>query len=94
MKKYISNLGMQYIPKNKAEAAAQEVAKQMSRRVINPEQIHEFKKEFQDKIKKVNQDHPRCKDIVVDIYVYDKRGGDIRYNISGVTSVDLYWGIE
>jgi len=94
MKKYISNLGMTYIPKNKAEAASQVVAKEMSRKVLNENEVAAFKKEFQDSILKVNQYYPRCKDLELDIYQHEVRSDDINFSVSGVFSLNLYWGEE
>jgi len=93
MKKYISHLGIRYVPKNKAEAAAQEVAKVMSKRVINENQVEEFKDEFQARITEVNREHPRCRDLHLDIYDFNK-DGELSFDISGVTRVNLYMGFE
>lgn len=91
MKKYMSHLAMSYVPKNKAEKQAQEVAEEMNHRVMNADQVSSFKKLFLARIKKVNRDNPRCKDLELDIFGDD---GTIVINLPGVFHLCLYWGFE
>jgi hypothetical protein len=47
--------------KNNLEKAAHKLAKEMDRRLVIKEQVPAFKKEFKDKIEKLNLEYHRCK---------------------------------
>ena len=96
MRIYISNLGYEYIAKNKAEEAAQKVFESMNHRILRPENLSPFKKEFFDKIGQVNLDHPRSRDLDLRFSNHGQLDPDgaIHYEIEGVAVMDLYWGEE
>ena len=84
MKQYFSKMTEdRWNLKNRLEAAAQKVAREMERRIITEKGITEFDNEFRDKIKSINIAYPRCKPLEVEIRNDDDRG-DIDFFITTV----------
>lgn len=79
-----------WMAKNNLEKAAKKLAKEMERRLIPGEQLAAYKKEFKDKIEKLNQEFKRCKplDFYIDVS-YDNRS-DIDINCSGVFMMEVF----
>jgi len=91
MKQYFSKITADHwVAKNRLEAAAHKVAREMERRIIPEDKIAEFKNEFRDKIKSINIANPRCKPLEFNILnAYDDRG-DIDIYIPSVFNFSCY----
>lgn len=79
-----------WMAKNNAHKQALIVAKEMSRRIIDESEISQFKKEFTEKINKVNSDNKRCADLELSIWKHGGKENDIHFTISGVFYLTLY----
>lgn len=85
---YFSRIEMEYTDKNSALKAVKEFARTMDRVLMYTDRIEDFKKQFQEGIDKINQEHPRCKDINLQIYLYSER--DITIAVSGNFHMKVY----
>ena len=53
-----------WMPHNKAEAAAQDLARGLSRQLIQKDKVEEFCKDFEAKIREIEKANPRCRPLV------------------------------
>lgn len=61
-KLYVSRITADHwMAKNDLEKAAKKLAKEMERRLIPGDKLSAYKKEFRDKIEKLNKEFKRCK---------------------------------
>jgi hypothetical protein len=95
MKIYFSRITADHwCAKNNLEKAAHKLAREMDRRILTQDQVPAYKKEFQEKINKLNQEYHRCKPLELDIHsAYDDRG-DIDFYISSVFNLCLFLAKE
>lgn len=88
---YVSRITADHwMAKNNLEKAAKKLAKEMERKLIPGDQLAAYKKEFKDKIEKLNQEFKRCKPL--DFYInasYDNTR-DIVINCSGVFMMEMF----
>jgi hypothetical protein len=85
---YFSRITSDYwVAKNKLAAAAKKVARDMDRRIIADEKLHQFKNEFKDRITELNAIHSRCKPLELEIW--KPMGEQIAISISGVFQMEL-----
>ncbi|MBD3748966.1 MAG: hypothetical protein IE931_05675 [Sphingobacteriales bacterium] len=67
MKYYVMIAGFSYTPKNKLEAAYQEMIEQIDRTIFKETDLEEMKVWFQNKVQELNSRFPRCKPLEIGI---------------------------
>jgi len=91
MKYYFTLISNDYrVDKNKLEAAAKKATRKASYRIISEKEILPFKKEFRDKIKKLNEKFPRCKPLEISSDRYHISNTKSYIWIEGVCCLDFY----
>ena len=79
-----------WTPKNNLEKAAHKLAKEMDRRILHHSEVEAFKKEFNDKVKALNEEYKRCKPLRLTIERSYYGGGDIDIYCDGVFHMSLF----
>jgi len=91
MKRYFSKITADHwSAKNKLQAEAKEIARDMERRIIIESEKLDFTVEFFDRIDKLNQKYHRCKPLYLSSWDREDENGTIQYSISEVFSLSLY----
>lgn len=92
MKYYFTLIIQDYrAEKNKLETAAKEATREASQRIISENELKDFKKDFIQKIKDLNEKHPRCKPLNFWEEKYQHfNKNDMSILIDGVCSLTFY----
>jgi hypothetical protein len=93
MKLYFSRVTADYwVPKNTLEAAAKKLAYEMDRQLVPENKVEVFKAKYRSRLQKLNEEHSRCKPLVLDIWTPDDRGTyrDKAVDIKSVVCMTLY----
>jgi len=76
--------------KNKLEAAAKDLAREMDRHIIPADRANDFKNIFKQKVENLNTRFSRCKPLELEIWKpREDRSNDICIQISGVFCMEL-----
>lgn len=89
MKKYFAEMQYQNQPKNKAEAAVQNFARELNATLIyGEENLQVFVEQFKIRVHEINLHFPRCKDIGTSFRIYENHK-TIWVSADDVTRIDF-----
>lgn len=95
MKQFFSRITSDHwVAKNNLEKAAHKLAKEMDRRILQHSEVDAFKKEFNDKVKALNEEYKRCKPLRFSIEKSYADNGDIAIWCYGVFNMSLFLAKE
>ncbi len=79
-----------WVSKNNLQKAAHKLAKEMDRRIITADKVMDFKVEFIDGIKRLNDEYHRCKPVHLSIEKSQMENGDIVFWADGIFCLILF----
>lgn len=93
MKLYFSRVTADHwVAKNKLEAAAKSLAYELDRQLIPADKIPAFKAEIRQRLGKINEEHSRCKPLVLDMWTPrdEAKYPDIAVHVPYVFEMSLF----